>query len=75
MMSNSRRVVFSVLIACAAALLGQGGTADRNSSLAQIELLIRQNRLDEAKTLATEEIRRNPSSVDAYNLVTNWGKQ
>ena len=68
-MRNSRRVIFAVLIACAAALSGQSGTADRNSSFAQIELLIRQNRLDEAKALATEQIRRDPNSVDAYNLL------
>jgi len=64
-----RRVIFSILIACAVSAAAQSGSSDRNSSLAKIELLISQNHLDEAKASTLEELRRNPSSVDAYNLL------
>ena len=65
---NSRRATLFVLIACSISLLGQS-SADRNSSLAQIEILISQNRLDEAKAMTMEELGRNPSNVDAYNML------
>lgn len=37
--------------------------------MADIELLISQHRLDEAKSKALDEIRHSPSSIDAYNLL------
>ena len=35
----------------------------------QAEMLMRQGRLDEAKSLVLEDLRHNPSSVDGYNLL------
>jgi len=35
----------------------------------QVEALMQQGRLDEAKAAIQEELQRNPSSVDAYNLL------
>lgn len=37
--------------------------------LQQVETLIRQGRLDEAKAAVQQELQRDPSSVDAYNLL------
>src|SRR5258708_2805244 len=61
--------LFVFALACGITLSAQRNTPDKNSPLGQIEVLIRQNRLDEAKTKTMEEIQRNPSSVDAYNML------
>ncbi len=66
---RSRLVVYILLLASVALTFAQGNVPSQDSPLAQIELLISQKRLDQAKTKASEEIRRNPSSVDAYNLL------
>ncbi len=66
---RSRQVVCLLLLAAVVRIFAQGGAPDQDSPLAQIELLISENRLDEARTQATAEIRRNPSNADAYNLL------
>ena len=68
----SKRVtsaLFGFALACGVGSPAQRNTPDDRSPLRQIEVLIRQNRLDEAKTKTMEEIQSNPSSVDAYNLL------
>ena len=65
----SRRAVSSILFAWAMHGAAQGGSPESKSSLAQVERLISQNRLDEAKASTMEELRLNPSSADAYNLL------
>ncbi|KAA6464776.1 tetratricopeptide repeat protein [Acidobacteria bacterium AB60] len=65
------KVVHLVLIgiACGAPSLAQKHVSDPNAPLAQIESLISQNRMEEARARTMEELGRNPSNVDAYNLL------
>jgi tetratricopeptide (TPR) repeat protein len=58
-----------IALGCCLASAAQHQPPEDNSSLGQIETLIHQNRLDEAKTKAMDELQRNPTSVDAYNLM------
>ncbi len=60
---------FALALASGITSPAQRNVPDSNSPLLQIEILVRQNRLDEAKTKTLEELQRNPTSVDAYNLL------
>jgi len=44
-------------------------SAKTSSDFQQVEGLMQQGRLDEAKARIQEELQRNPSNVDAYNLL------
>jgi tetratricopeptide (TPR) repeat protein len=66
---RSRKVACLLVLASVVPLFTQNGVHSQDSPLAQIELLIGQKRLDEAKAKTTEEIHRNPSNADAYNLL------
>lgn len=53
---------------------GQSLAAQQHASrippaIQQAEVLVQQGRLEEAKTIMLEELLRNPSSVDGYNLL------
>jgi tetratricopeptide (TPR) repeat protein len=55
-------------------LVCQAGAAQQHSSKSpanfpQVEALVQQGRLDEAKTQMLDELQRNPASVDGYNLL------
>lgn len=66
-----RRSAAVVVLALAFAPLcvPQQGRSSLSSELQQIESLIQQNRLYEAKNSTLEVLQRNPSSAEAYNLL------
>jgi len=70
-MPSMRVAIYALSIALGCCLISaaQHQGTEGNSSLGQIETLIQQNRLDEAKTKTMDELQRNPTSVDAYNLL------
>lgn len=47
----------------------QQHSAKSYSNFRQVESLVQQGRLDEARTQMLDELQRNPSSVDGYNLL------
>lgn len=60
--------LFAILLVC------QPGAAQQQSSntstnFQSVEALLHQGRLEEARTKLLEELERNPSSVDGYNLL------
>src|ERR1700688_3932115 len=61
--------LFGIALGCNAISQAQRSSPDSNAQLGQIEILIRQSHLDEAKARTMDELRRNPSSVEAYNLL------
>jgi tetratricopeptide (TPR) repeat protein len=70
--NSSMRVAgcaLGIALGCCLISVAQRQDSESNSSLGQIETLIHQNRLDEAKTKTMDELQRNPTSVDAYNLL------
>jgi len=71
-MALSRAACFFALIllfiACSPGA-AQQQPAKISENLQQVESLVQQGRLDEAKTAILAELQRNPSSVDAYNLL------
>src|ERR1700738_4369956 len=71
-MTLSKRAItflFGVALVCVLSLPAQNNSSDINSPLGPIEILIRQNRLDEARAKTMDELQHNPSSVDAYNML------
>ena len=66
---SSRRAVCLLLLGSVVPAIAQSGLPSQDSPLVEIERLIGQHRLDQARSKALEEIRRSPSSVDAYNLL------
>jgi tetratricopeptide (TPR) repeat protein len=57
-----------ILFACQAGA-AQQQSSNVSTSLLLVEALLQQGRLEEAKTKMQEELERNPSSVDGYNLL------
>jgi tetratricopeptide (TPR) repeat protein len=45
------------------------GSVKEPASFPRVEMLVQQNRLDEAKAAMLEELQRAPSSADGYNLL------
>jgi tetratricopeptide (TPR) repeat protein len=62
-------LLLGIVVGCNQVLKAQSNASSSNSPLGQIEILIRQNQLDEAKAKTIDELQRNPSNVDAYNLL------
>ncbi len=62
-------LIFSIVFARSVCSSAQQGVIDSNSPLGQIETLMHESHLDEARAKAMEEIQRNPANVDAYNLL------
>jgi len=62
-------VLFIIALCGGGTTMAQSGGVDSSSSLRQIEILVSQNRLEEAKARTMDEIQRNPTSVDAYNML------
>jgi tetratricopeptide (TPR) repeat protein len=48
---------------------GQQRNAETASSFPQVEALLQQGHLEEARAAMLEELKRNPASVDGYNLL------
>jgi tetratricopeptide (TPR) repeat protein len=67
--SSIRVAVLGIALGCCLISVAQHEGPESNSPLDQIEMLIHQNRLDEAKTKTMDELQRNPKSADAYNLL------
>src|ERR1700676_1263300 len=68
----SKRVttlLFNIALGCSVISQAQRSSSDNNAQLGQIEIMVRQNHLDEAKARTIDELKRNPSSVEAYNLL------
>ena len=64
----------SLLILSIPFLVCQAGAVQQQSAKStenfrQVEALVQQGRLDEARTQMLDELQRNPSSVDGYNLL------
>ena len=64
----------SILILSIPLLVCHAGAAQQQSSKSpanfqQVEALVQQGRLDEAKAQMQDELQRNPASVDGYNLL------
>jgi tetratricopeptide (TPR) repeat protein len=67
--SKRAAIIFlAITFGCAEISVAQRGS-DSKATLAQVETLIHQNHLDEAKTKVMEELQRNPTSADAYILL------
>jgi len=64
---------FVLFLACQAHATQHQSSRQQSSKISasyqQIETLVQQGRLEEAKTAVQEELQRNPSSVDGYNLL------
>src|SRR5271165_7140540 len=64
---------FVILFLCQAHAAQQHSSrqqpAKKPENYQQIEALVQQGHLDEAKAKVQEELQRNPSSVDGYNLL------
>lgn len=61
--------VLALAFAFVPVCFAQQGGSSQASELQQIESLIQQNRLNEAKTETLVLLERNPSSAEAYNLL------
>jgi len=66
--ADSLFTLIILLITCSTSAAQQQSTKI-SENLQQVETLVQQGRLDEAKTAILAELQRNPSSVDAYNLL------
>ncbi len=66
--AGSILTLFVVLLVCQARAAQQQPSAS-SAKFQQIETLVQQGRLEEAKARISEELQRNPSSVDGYNLL------
>lgn len=65
-----RGIVGAALLTLSAALLpGKSAWAQGADSMQAIQALMRQGEWDQAKAALKEELARNPSSVEAYNLL------
>ena len=66
-------VAFLLLLSCAPSTLAQSSarqqTPQPTPGILQVEALLQQDRLDEAKAAVQAEIQRNPGSIEAYNLL------
>src|SRR5277367_1805161 len=64
---------FVLLFVCQAHASQHQSSRQQSSKISanyqQIETLIQQGRLEEAKTAVQQDLQRNPSSVDGYNLL------
>lgn len=69
MKSLCAALLFLLCCGAPARLAGEQRRPKIDPELQQIEVLIRQNRLDEAKSMALADLQRNPSSVETYNLL------
>jgi tetratricopeptide (TPR) repeat protein len=62
-------VALSVLLMVSQSRASQQRTSRTPAQFQQVETLVQQGRFDDAKAAILEELRRNPSSVDGYNLL------
>jgi len=62
-------VLLIVSLFSAAAIGAQARHPETSQDFQQIESLMQQNRMEEAKGLAREVLQRDPKSVEAYNLL------
>src|SRR5260370_16845770 len=68
----SKRIVtflVGITLGCGLISVAQDSGPDISSPIGQIEILIRRNRLDEAKPKTLEELHPTPTTVDAYTLL------
>lgn len=63
------RIFYAAILSGAAIAYAAAQTSRTAADLQPIEAMIQQNRLDEAKAAVLAAIQRNPSSVEAYNLL------
>ena len=67
--SAGRVLTLSVLLFVWQACAAQQQPPGISANLQQVETLVQQGRLDEARTQMLVELQRNPASVDGYNLL------
>lgn len=70
----ARSIGHSILVLSVVLLACRWGAAQQQSSnastsLQSIETLVQQSRIEEARSKIQEEIERNPSSIESYNLL------
>ena len=62
-------LTLSVFLFLCQAGAAQGQSSKSQANFPQVEVLVQQGRLDEARTQMLDELQRNPASVDGYNLL------
>jgi tetratricopeptide (TPR) repeat protein len=67
--SAGKILTLSVLLIVCEAGAAEKQSSKRSPNFPQVETLVQQGRLDEAKAEMLEELQRNPSSADGYNLL------
>ena len=66
--TRSISTLFIILFTCGAGT-AQPQSSNISANLQPIETLVQQGHLEDAKTKVLEELQRNPSSVEGYNLL------
>ena len=66
---SAHTITLCVILVASLSCTAQHHPSQTSADFQQVEVLIQQNRLSEARTKALRELERHPSSVEGYNLL------